>query len=1045
MSRPTLLGRLVHASVRRRALVVLAMLALIAVGVQSYRTLPVDAFPDVSVPQVKVILKAPGMTPEEVEARLTLPVEQEMLGIPGQTMLRSVSKFALTDITLDFEDGTDLYWARNQVAERLSRVMPELPAGATGGVAPATTPLGEVFMFTVEHPDLTLAERRRLLDRVVRPRLRTIAGVADVNTLGGQVRSFEVVPRPTELDARRVSLAELAEALRANNRNDGAGRVSDGQESLQVRVEAAVQTLDDIRAIGIGMRDGVPVRVGDVAEVRIGSLTRYGAVTRDGADEAVEGLVLALRGANARAVVDAVRASLKDIEATLPAGTRLVPFYDRGALVDRAVATVGKALLEATVLVMVLLVLFLGNLRAALVVAAVLPLAALATFAMMRATGLSANLMSLGGLAIAIGMLVDGAVVAVEHAVARLGGGEASPATDPVPHVVASAVAEVARPVAVGVGIIALVFVPLLTLQGLEGKLFSPVALTIVYALAASLVLALTAIPVLASLLFPAGMQSRSPLMRWLLPRYRRLLARTLARPWVVAGLSVALLAGAGAVLPLLGRTFVPALDEGDVIVQLEKLPSISLAASLDIDRRVQRALLARVPEVRGIIARVGTDELGLDPMGLNQTDSFVVLAPRRDWRRPDKAWLLDRMREVLADFPGVAASFTQPIEMRVAEMLTGARGDLVAKVFGPDLDALNALTTRIAAVIRTVPGAQDVIALRNDGVQAMRVVVDRAGAARHGLSAEQVQDALHMQIEGQPLGVVLESGWRTPLLLRGPPELRADPGAIGALRIATGTGERAGAAVPLSVLARIVYGEGPVKVDREFGQRFMTVQTGVRDRDLVGFVDEVRARIGREVALPPGYRIAWGGQFENQQRAAARLALVVPVVLALVVFVLWLAFGQLRLAVLIVLLVPFALAGGVFSLLGFHEYLSVPASVGMIALLGIAVLNGVVMVETFEHRLAEGAPVAQAALDGATERLRPVLMTASITAGGLLPLLLASGPGSEVQRPLAVVVVGGLISATLVTLFLLPVAWRWLRERRDVPVGREAGRQVHA
>lgn len=598
-----------------------------------------------------------------------------------------------------------------------------------------------------------------------------------------------------------------------------------------------------------------------------------------------------------------------------------------------------------------------------------------------------------------------------------------------------------ARPVTTGVGIIALVFVPLLTLQGLEGKLFSPVALTIVYALAASLVLALTAIPVLASFLFRADMKSRSRLMGLLLPRYGRLLASTLARPWIVIGLSVALVAGAAASLPLLGRTFMPTLDEGDVIVQLEKLPSISLEASIDIDRRVQSALLARVPEVKGVIARSGTDELGLDPMGLNQTDSFAVLAPKSQWRRPDKAWLLDQMRAVFTDFPGVTTSFTQPIEMRVSEMLTGVRGDLVIKVFGPELDALNALTTQIAAEIRQIHGTEDVIALRNDGVQSMRVVVDRLGAARYGVSAERLQDALRMQIEGQPLGVVLESGWRTPLLLRGPPELRADSGAIGALRFTTDTG----AAVPLEAFAQLRYSQGPVKIDREFGQRFMTVQANVRDRDLVGFVDEARARIAKEVALPAGFRIVWGGQFENQQRAAARLALVIPVVLALVVFVLWMSFGDLWLAALIVLLVPFALAGGIFSLLGFGEYLSVPASVGLIALLGIAVLNGVVMVETFEHQLAGGATVAQAALEGARDRLRPVLMTASITAFGLLPLLLATGPGSEVQRPLAVVVIGGLFSATIVTLFLLPVAWRWVANRRQAAVRAAAVQEARA
>nr|WP_246434648.1 CusA/CzcA family heavy metal efflux RND transporter [Quisquiliibacterium transsilvanicum] len=1013
-----------RASLRRRPIVVLAMLLLAWAGISAWRQLPVDAFPDVSVPQVKVVLKAPGMTPEEVESRITVPIEQELLGIPGQRMLRSVAKYALTDVTVDFADGTDVYWARNQVAERLARVLPDLPEGVSGGLAPATTPLGEVFMFTVENPALSLAERRSLLDWVVRPRLRTIEGVAEVNSLGGEVRSFEVSPRPMDMNARGVSLVELADALRANSRNDGAGRVREGSETMQVRVEAGVLGLDDLAAIGIATRGGVPVRVGDVADLRIGSLTRYGAVSHDGKGETVQGLVLSLRGADARAIVGRVRARLAEIEAALPAGTRLVPFYDRGDLVDRAVSTVTRALLEAAVLVVVLLFAFLGNVRAALVVAATLPLAALAAFVAMRWAGMSANLMSLGGLAIAIGMLVDGAVVVVEHAVSRL---QAAPAGRPTIETIGEAVGEVARPVATGVGIIALVFVPLLTLEGYEGKMFSPVALAIVFALAASLVLSLTAVPVMASLAFARAPSGRAWLMERLLPAYARVLDWAFARPrWVAGGAAVLLLAAIAA-LPLLGRSFVPTLDEGDVIVQLEKLPSISLEASVDLDLKVQRALMERVPEVRGVVARTGSDELGLDPMGLNQTDSFVMLVPREQWRQADKAWVLDRLREVLADFPGIAASFTQPIEMRVSEMLSGVRGDLAVKVFGPDLETLGRLSDSIAAALRGVDGAEDVFALRNEGVLTLRVVVDRLAAARLGVSAEQLQRTMRMEVEGEPVGLVVEAGRRTPVLLRGPGHLREDPRNLADLQLAFDPDTVA----PLSGLARILHSEGPVKIDREFGQRYVTVQSNVRGRDLVGFVADARVAVDAAVKLPEGYRLVWGGQFENQQRASARLALVVPAVVALVLFVLWLSFGSVATAVLIVGLVPFAVAGAVFSLLGFGEYLSVPASVGFIALLGIAVLNGVVMVETFDRRLAEGAPPREAASAGALERLRPVLMTATITGSGLVPLLLATGPGSEVQRPLAVVVVGGLVSATAVTLVVLPVAWRWLAQRR--------------
>ncbi|HWS73803.1 MAG TPA: efflux RND transporter permease subunit, partial [Quisquiliibacterium sp.] len=696
-------------------------------------------------------------------------------------------------------------------------------------------------------------------------------------------------------------------------------------------------------------------------------------------------------------IVERVRARLLEIEAALPPGTRLVSFYDRGDLVDRAISTVTRALIEAAVLVVILLLAFLGNVRAALVVAATLPLAALAAFVAMRWVGMSANLMSLGGLAIAIGMLVDGAVVVVEHAVSRL---QAAPEGEPARATIGVAVQEVALPVATGVGIIALVFVPLLTLEGFEGKMFSPVALTIVFALVASLVLALTAIPVLLSLVFTRRPSGRSWLMARLLPAYARALDACFAHPRLVIAAAVALLVAALAALPLLGRSFVPTLDEGDVIVQLEKLPSVSLEASIDLDMKIQRALRERVPEVLGVVARTGSDELGLDPMGLNQTDSFVMLAPREAWREADKAWVLDRLREVLADFPGVSATFTQPIEMRVSEMLSGVRGDLAIKIFGPDLESLNRLSDSIASTLRKVPGAEDVFALRNEGVQTLRVVVDRLAAARLGVSAESLQQMIRMEIEGEPVGLVVEPGRRTPVLLRGPGLLREDPQHLADLQLALDPDTVA----PLSALARILHAEGPVKIDREFGQRYVTVQANVRGRDLVGFVAEARAAVESAVELPEGYRLVWGGQFENQQRASARLSLVVPAVVALVVFVLWLSFSSIGTALLIVALTPFALAGAVFSLLAFGEYLSVPASVGFIALLGIAVLNGVVMVETFDRRLAAGEAPREAARAGALERLRPVLMTATITASGLVPLLLATGPGSEVQRPLAVV-----------------------------------------
>ncbi len=1012
-----MLAALIRFALTQRLLVLVLTALLIGAGIQSLLGLPIDAFPDVSTTQVKIILKAPGMTPEEVETRLAVPVEQEMLGIPHQRLLRSVSKYALTDITIDFEDGTDIYWARQQVGERLASAMDNLPPGVSGGMAPITTPLGEMFMFTIEG-DLPLADKRVLLDWVIRPQLRTIPGVADVNSLGGEVRTFEVVPNPQRLAARGLALKDLQAVLEANNRNDGAGRLADGEEALLVRAEGAIRNLDDVRAIVLQAHDGIIVRVGDVAEVRFGALTRYGAVTQSGQGEAVQGLVLGLRGANAQAVVDGVKARLAEIAPTLPAGVSIQPFYDRSNLVDRAVGTVSKALLEAIVLVVLLLLAFLGNLRAALVVALMLPLSALATFILMRLFGLSANLMSLGGLAIAIGMLVDAAVVVVENVESQLADAQENL---PTLHLIFRAAREVAAPVTSGIVIIILVFLPLLTLQGLEGKMFGPVALTIVFALASSLLMALTVVPVLASWLIKRGAHHQPWLVGKLAALYDRVLASALANARLyVIGALLALLAAGGAFL-FLGKSFMPTMDEGDLIMQLEKLPSIGIEQTIAIDTAVQKAILAKVPEVKAIVARAGADELGLDPMGLNQTDTFMVLQPRDTWRNPDPAWLADQLRAVMEDFPGVGYAFTQPIDMRVSEMLTGVRGDLAIKIFGPDLATLNRLAVDIESTVKAVRGAEDTFTLKNDGVQYLKIAVDRLAAGRLGLNVDDIQNDLKALLEGRMVGTVIEQGRRTPVVLRGPDSLRASPADFEALRLSL----PGGGSSPLAAVAKIERIDGPVKVDRENAQRYVVVQSNVRDRDLVGFVDDAKAAVARDVKLPEGYRLAWGGQFENQQRAAARLMVVVPVALLLIFFLLFSTFGSVRQALLVLSNIPFAMIGGIFGLLVSGEYLSVPASVGFIALLGIAVLNGVVMVTYFNQLLARGMSLADVVVEGAKRRLRPVMMTASIAAFGLVPMLFASGPGSEVQRPLAIVVIGGLLSSTALTLVLLPILFR--------------------
>jgi len=1013
-----MLSELISFSLRQRVLMLILSSMLVAAGTMAYLGLPIDAFPDVSTTQVKVILKAPGMTPEEVESRITVPIEQELLGIPRQKMLRSTSKYALADITLDFEDGTEVYWARQQVNERLNGVMKDLPPNTSGGLAPITTPLGEMFMFTLEGPQ-TLEERRRVLDWVVRPALRTLPGVADVNSLGGRVRTFEVVPDPTALLARGVTLAQLEAALVNSNRNDGAGRLNAGEEALIVRAEGAIKSIDDVKATVLRAEQGQVVRVGDVAQVQFGELTRYGAVTRNGEGEAVEGLVLGLRGANAREVVGAVKQRLATLAPTLPSGMKVVPFYDRSNLVDRAVHTVGKALLEAVILVVVLLLAFLGNLRAAIVVAVMLPFSALGTFVLMRQFGLSANLMSLGGLAIAIGMLVDGAVVVVENIETALTGPHAQ-RMSPL-HLVYRASREVAVPVASGIAIIVIVFLPLLSLEGLEGKLFAPVALTIVFALLVSAVLSLTLVPVLASWLLHVGPAHEPWLVRQLNRLYDKVLAWAMRHERLMIGGALAALAAAGVLFSVVGKSFMPTLDEGDIIMQLEKLPSISLDSSAAMDLRVQKALLARVPEIQSVVARSGSDELGLDPMGLNQTDSFLVLKPRETWRQPDKDWLTDELRKVMVDFPGVGTSFTQPIDMRVSEMLTGVRGDVAIKIYGTDLNELNKMAEQTAELVGKIHGATDTMTIRNDGVQYLQVAIDRLAAGRFGLNAEQIQADLRRWVEGQSVSTVHEAGRRTPLVIRGSEALRGSPADFQAMRLVNEHGQ----SVPLSEVARLKRVDGPVKVDREQAQRYVVVQTNVRGRDLVGFVDEARQAVAKQVPLPAGYAITWGGQFENQQRAAHRLSMVIPVALALIFFILFSTFGSVRQALLVLANVPLAMIGGVAALAVAGEYLSVPASVGFIALLGIAVLNGVVMVSYFNQLLTQGMPLADVVIEGAKRRLRPVLMTAAISGGGLVPLLFASGPGSEIQKPLAIVVIGGLLSSTTLTLLILPMLFK--------------------
>ncbi|MBI3272829.1 MAG: efflux RND transporter permease subunit [Planctomycetes bacterium] len=1012
---------LIRAALTQRVMVLAAVAALVAGGVWAFGGLAIDAFPDISATQVQIVVKAPGMSPTEVEQRITMPIEREMQGIPHQTVLRSTTKFAITNIIMDFDDGTDIYWARSQVTERLNALWSDLPDGISGGLGPITSPLGEIYIYRVEGDGFSKEELRSIQDWVIRPRLRSVDGVADVNSSGGSVRAYEVVAEPDRLASHKLALEDLEKALESNNRNAGGGRIERNNEMLLVRTEGNLHGLEDLKKVVVTTRGGIPILVQDLAMVRIGAMTANGGVTADGQGIVVSGLALLRKGANTRATVEGVKREVENLSSVLPKGVRIVPIYDRTELIESAVHTVQKALGEAVVLVLLVLALMLGNLRSALTAALILPLSVLTTFTLMRAFGVTANLMSLGGLAIAIGILVDAAVVVVENVQTTLA--RAGTGADRL-HIVYRATTEVSGPVVSGMLIIILVFLPLFSLTGLEGKMFLPLALTICLALGASLVLSLTVMPVLASFLMRGGHEEHGRVQRFLVSVYAPVVQWALRhRGFAVAG-AVAGLAVAGGLFTKIGGEFMPSLDEGSNIVIIEKLPSISLDPSLALDAPYQKAMM-ELPEVTGVFSRSGVDELGMDPMGLYQTDNFVLTKPRSEWKSTP-AEFQEALRKKLETFLGIVYAFTQPIDMRVSEMLTGVRAAMSIRLFGDELAVLEEKGKEIEAMLEKVEGATDIFRGQVFGQSYLQIDIRHDAIARYGLSAEELNRLVETAVAGRPVTTVLEQGRIINVLLRYPESARSTPQAIGDLLVPAPTGER----VPLSALARIYEEDGPVQIMREAARRSVVIQANVEGRDVVGFVKEVRERLESQVKLPRGYYATFGGQFENQQRAAARLAVVVPLSIGLIFLMLFTTFGSVRHAVLILLNVPFALIGGVIALFVSGLYLSVPASVGFITLFGVAVLNGVVMVTYFNQLRAAGKSVGDAVREGAERRLRPVLLTAMIASLGLVPMLLATGPGSEIQRPLAVVVIGGLVSSTLLTLVLLPTLYAWLEER---------------
>ena len=1027
---------LVRGALKQRLIVAVIAAVLFFFGLDAARKLSVDAFPDVTNVQVQIATEAPGRSPEEVERFATVPLEVAMTGLPGLEEMRSLNKPGLSLITLVFNDKTDVYFARQLVMERLLEVGSRLPQGITPVLGPVSTGLGEVYQYTLERPDdgdrtLTqdeLMQRRIAQDWVVRPLLRSIPGVAEINSQGGYAKQYQVLVNPDRLRHFGLSIADVYQAVGRNNANAGGGVLPQYAEQYLIRGVGLVRDLDDLRAIVLREKDGVPVYVRDVAEVQIGHDVRQGALVKNGVTEAVGGVVMMIAGGNAKEVVGRIKARVDDINAKgmLPDGLKIVPYYDRSELVDAALWTVTKVLLEGVVLVVVVLFLFLGDVRSSLIVVATLVLTPLLTFIAMNQFGISANLMSLGGLAIAIGLMVDGSVVVVENAYLQLG--RVANKGESQLRVILHAVVEVATPVIFGVGIIILVFLPLMTLQGMEGKMFAPLAYTIAIALGISLILSMTLTPVMSTYLLkpPAHDGDHDTrLIAAMKQRYLKMLHWALANEKKTVAAAVGVFVLTIGILPFLGTAFIPEMKEGSVVPGINRVPNISLDESIKMEMEAMR-LVMQVPGVKSAVSGVGRGESPADPQGPNESTPIVSLKPRSEW---PSGWTQDdiqeAMREKLKALPGVQIVMAQPISDRVDEMVTGVRSDIAVKVFGDDLDQLRKVAGQIGKVAQTLQGAQDLRIERISGQQYLSVEIDRQAIARLGLNVSDVNDVLETAIGGKVATEIFEGERRFPGVVRLPERFRNNVEAISNVLITSPNG----AQVRLTDVAKISIMDGPAQISRELGKRRIVVGVNVKDRDLGGFVAELQQKVEQQIKLPEGYYLEWGGQFQNMERALGHLMVIIPITIAAIFFLLFLLFNSLRFATLIITVLPFASIGGIIGLFVTREYLSVPASVGFIALWGIAVLNGVVLVSYIRGLRENGRSVRDAVVEGATLRFRPVMMTATVAMLGLIPFLFSSGPGSEVQRPLAIVVIGGLITCTLLTLLVLPTIYRWFDE----------------
>jgi cobalt-zinc-cadmium resistance protein CzcA len=1052
-----MINPILNFAVRQRMLVILATLIVAGFGVLAVKQIPIDAFPDVTNVQVQIIASAGGMSPPEVEKLITRPIEIQMGGLPRLEEIRSVSKIGIAVITIVFEDGVNDYFARQLVSERLSAARENLPKGVDVQLGPITTGLGEVFQYTLvsSDPKYDATELRTVQDYIVRPLLRTVKGVTEVNSFGGLVKQYQVIVNPDRLTSFHVTLQQVFEALEKNNANASGNFIEHQSEQYMVRGLGLVKGIPDIENIIVATSGGgakedagqhekgdakkpgshSPIYVRDVAQVKIGAELRQGAVTMNGKGEAVAGIVLMLKGASGRDVVNAVKEKLPAIQKALPKGVELVPFYDRTDLVKKAIDTVTKALKEGTIFVFIILIVLLADVRSAIIVTLILPLAALFAFIMMKWYGLSANLMSLGGLAIGIGMMVDGAVVMVENIHRHL----TEPPKESLAHgqdkieIVLYAAKEVGRPVVFGIIIIIIVFLPLFTLEGFEGKMFAPLAFTISFALLGSLIFSMTLVPTLCTFILKQQPHTRDPFhIRWLKGSYLFLLKPCVRFPWLVVLAALAALGGAVALTPLIGTEFLPTLDEGALAIQPQRLPSISLPQSLAMQTEVER-IVKSFPEVIDMVSKTGRADIASDPDGVNISDCIITLKPREEWTSAKtKEELVDKMREAVGKVPGMSVNFTQPIQLRVDELVSGVKSAIGIKIFGDDLDVLRDKGDDVARVLGKVTGAADVGVEKVSGLAYLQIEVDREKIARYGINVADINDVIETAIGGKEASSVYEGLKVFGLSVRFPESARNDVEPIREILIPSPSG----ALIPLGQLAKVDVSEGPAQISRESGQRRIVITCNVTGRDLGGFVAEAQRKIDAAIKLPPGYIMTWGGQFENQQRAMKRFAIVVPITIAAIFFMLFSSFNSMKQAVLIILNIPFAMIGGIVALVVGDFNLSVSASVGFIALFGVAVLNGVVMVSYFNELRREGMAVADAVIQGSILRLRPVLITASVAALGLIPMLFATGPGSEIQKPLAAVVIGGLISSTLLTLFILPTLYK-VFERKSRPAPR--------